>query len=144
MSLESPGDAETRETDSRTIDGAGPSSMSGRHRLRALAVELQRTATRYRRAVTTAVRRGLNRLLSPDLASSDDTLADGTVDPPHCPEIDDLPARAFPVVYPTRSFYGVDNGVDLETTRASETLRIAHPAGAETYIESDTWTRVEP
>jgi hypothetical protein len=70
-------------------------------------------------------------------------LADSAVSPPDCPAVEELPPRAFPLSYPTRSYRTVDNDVDLEADADAETLTISHPDRPSAYIESDTWIEVE-
>ncbi|QCC52290.1 hypothetical protein [Halapricum salinum] len=119
--------------------------LSGRARADAVAVSLQRSVSRGWRSVWATVRTGFDRLLSPGLAASDqNSLADDAVEPPRCPRIDTLPARAFPLTYPARSYRLVDNDADLVAEVDDDTLRMYHPEGSDAWIRSDIWIDVQP
>lgn len=146
MGLSPRDDPKTRTSHGRAdeIRVREPSSLSRRQRLRALAVGFQRGLVRLGRKGLSAVRNGVNRLLSPGRATPSESLADHTVDTFQCPEVGDLPPRAFPIVSPTRSFQLVEDDVDLTGSVEDDVLTVTHPDGDEAWIETDTWTRIRP
>jgi hypothetical protein len=119
--------------------------LTGRARIRSLAVAAQRDAAQRKRSFRTAVRSGLDRLLSPGLAAADqESLADDTVTPPRCPSISSLPARTFPLTYPTRAYWIVENDADLVADVNDGTLCLYFPDGSDAWLRSDIWTQLEP
>lgn len=119
-------------------------SLTGRARLRSIVAAVQRDVAGRQRSLRRAVRTGLDRLLSPGLAATEQhSLADDAVQPPRCPPIESLPARAFPLTYPTRAYRLVENDPDLTTEKHADTVTISHPESSEAWVESDTWTDLQ-
>jgi len=135
-----------RDSDGQTTSAREQSpKLSGRARVDAVTVSLQRSAARSWRSVRATAKTAVDRLLSPGLASTErEPLSDAAIDPPRCPPIESFPARAFPLTYPTRAYRLVDNDADLVAELDAETLRMFHPEGSDAWIRADTWVDVEP
>lgn len=144
MGLAPRDDPETRSSPGRAdeIRVREPSSLPGPERLRALVVGFERALGRPWRAGLTAARELFNRLLSPDLVAPAESFADQAVQPTRCPAVEDLPPRAFPIVYPTRSLRLVDNDADLTGSVEDGVFILSHPDGDDAWIKSDTWTEL--
>jgi hypothetical protein len=145
MSLTPTDGPEVRDSDGRVERSVrSKPQLTGRARIRAWAVGVQRDVAQGKRSIRATVRSGLDRLLSPGLAAADqESLADDTVIPSRCPSISSLPARAFPLTYPTRAYRLVENDADLVADVGDGTFRLYHPDGSETWLRSDTWTQLE-
>jgi len=146
MSLTPTDGPAVRDSDGQTNSAREQSPpLSGRARVDAVTVSLQRSTAHRWRSIRTTVRTAVDYLLSPGLASADHVpLSDDVVEPPRCPSIESLPARAFPLTYPTRAYRLVDNDADLVAELDAETLRMFHPEGSDAWIRADTWVDVEP
>lgn len=143
MSLTPTDDPETRRSTGRNRAPEDPATLSSRERVRFGLVDLQRRLQAGKRSVVDSVRAGLNRLFSPGLVQPEtEPLDDRAPDPPSCPSIDRLPPRAFPSSYPTRAYHFVENDVDLVAEAREDALTISHPDVDESWLQSDTWTRV--
>lgn len=107
---------------------------------------LRRRLSGVRARLSSALRRTLTRTaawFAGGKSAETPALADGDVEAPTCPPVDGLPARKYPLTYPTRASTRVDNDTDLVGTCDGETMRLEHPDAPETAIESDTWVPIE-